>query len=335
MVALEQRIALPDFWEHAQGAQATMRSMARLQESVTTWRGLQKRVASLVDLMELAHREHDISLQDSFVEELELVETRLKSLEFELLFSGKYDERNAFLTIHAGAGGTESQDWASMLLRMYIRWVERHGLSAHIVDSSPGEEAGIKSTVVKVEGDRSYGYLKAERGVHRLVRQSPFDANHLRHTSFALVEVLPEVGEVEVTINSDDLRIDTFGAGGHGGQSVQRNATAVRLTHLPTGIVVTCQNERSQLQNRELAMTVLRARLIELEVKKRTEEQERLKGEHVAAEWGNQIRSYVLHPYKLVKDHRTGYESTNPDAVLDGEIEPLLEAYLLSTVGKA
>ena len=312
-----------------------MRSMARLQESVTTWRDLQKRVTSLVELMELAHRERDLSLQDSFAEELELMESRLKSLEFELLFSGTYDERNAFLTIHAGAGGTESQDWASMLLRMYLRWVERHGLSARIVDSSPGEEAGIKSTVVKVAGDRSYGYLKAERGVHRLVRQSPFDANHLRHTSFALVEVLPEVGEVEVTINPDDLRIDTFGAGGHGGQSVQRNATAVRLTHLPTGIVVTCQNERSQLQNRELAMTVLRARLIELELKKRTEEQERLKGEHVAAEWGNQIRSYVLHPYKLVKDHRTGYESTNPDAVLEGEIEPLLEAYLLSTVGKA
>ena len=312
-----------------------MRSMARLQESVTTWRDLQKRVTSLVELRELAHRERDLSLQDSFAEELELMESRLKSLEFELLFSGTYDERNAFLTIHAGAGGTESQDWASMLLRMYLRWVERHGLSARIVDSSPGEEAGIKSTVVKVAGDRSYGYLKAERGVHRLVRQSPFDANHLRHTSFALVEVLPEVGEVEVTINPDDLRIDTFGAGGHGGQSIQRNATAVRLTHLPTGIVVTCQNERSQLQNRELAMTVLRARLIELELKKRTEEQERLKGEHVAAEWGNQIRSYVLHPYKLVKDHRTGYESTNPDAVLDGEIEPLLEAYLLSTVGKA
>ncbi|MCZ6891223.1 MAG: peptide chain release factor 2 [Chloroflexi bacterium] len=335
LTALEQRIALPGFWEHPQEAQTTMRSMARLQESVTTWRDLQKRVASLVELMELARRERDLSLQDSFVEELELMESRLKGLEFELLFSGKYDERNAFLTIHAGAGGTESQDWASMLLRMYLRWVERHGLSAHIIDSSPGEEAGIKSTVVKVEGDRAYGYLKAERGVHRLVRQSPFDANHLRHTSFALVEVLPEVGDVEVTINSDDLRIDTFGAGGHGGQSVQRNATAVRLTHLPTGIVVTCQNERSQLQNRELAMTVLRARLIELELKKRAEEQERLKGEHVAAEWGNQIRSYVLHPYKLVKDHRTGHESTDPDAVLDGEIEPLLQAYLLSTVGKA
>ena len=308
--------------------------MARLQESVTTWRDLQKRVASLVELMELAHQERDLSLQDSFVEELEVVESRLRGLEFELVFSGRYDEHSAFLAIHAGAGGTESQDWASMLLRMYLRWMERHGLSARIVDSSPGEEAGIKSTVVKVEGERAYGYLKAERGVHRLGGQSPFDANHLRHTSFALVEVLPEVGEVEVTISSDDLRVDTFGAGGHGGQSVQRNATAVRLTHLPTGIVVVCQNERSQFQNRELAMTVLRARLVELELKRRSEEQERLKGEHVVAGWGNQIRSYVLHPYKLVKDHRTGYESTDPDAVLDGEIEPLLEAYLLSTVGK-
>ena len=221
-----------------------------------------------------------------------------------------------------------------MLLRMYVRWVEKSGLTAQIVDSSPGDEAGIKSAVIKMEGDRVYGYMKAERGVHRLVRQSPFDANHSRHTSFALVEVLPEVDEVEVIINPDDLKIDAYGAGGHGGQSVQRNATAIRLTHVPTGIVVTCQNERSQLQNKELAMTVLRSRLVELELKKRNEEQDKLRGEHISAGWGNQIRSYVLHPYKLVKDHRTGYESTNPDEILDGEIEPLLEAYLLSSIGK-
>ena len=333
--ALEKRTALPDFWEQPQRAQAIMRRLANLQESVAMWRNLDKRTSSLLELIDLASQEHDLSLQESFVEELGSLEPLLNDLEVELLFSGEYDDRSAILAVHAGAGGTESQDWAQMLLRMYLRWAERRGFNARVVDTSPGEEAGIKSAVVQVQGNRAYGYLKAERGVHRLVRLSPFDASHLRHTSFALVEVLPEVEEVEVTINPDDLRIDTFGAGGHGGQSVQRNATAVRITHRPTGIVVTCQNERSQLQNKEVAMTVLRAKLMELELKRRTQEQERLKGEHVAAEWGNQIRSYILHPYKLVKDHRTDYESSDPSAILEGDIDPLLEAYLLSTVGKA
>ena len=312
-----------------------MRRLAGLQESVATWKELQGRSSSLVELIELALKERDSSLQDSLLDELATVESDLRDLEVELVFSSKYDDRNAILTIHAGAGGTESQDWAQMLLRMYLRWAERHGLKARVVDTSPGEEAGIKSATINVVGKRAYGYLKAERGVHRLVRLSPFDASHSRHTSFALTEVLPEVEEVEVTINPDDLRMDAFGAGGHGGQNVQRNATAVRITHLPTGIVVTCQNERSQLQNREMAMTVLRARLMEIEQKRRSEEQAWLKGEHVAAEWGNQIRSYILHPYKMVKDHRTGYETSDPNAVLDGDIDPLLEAYLLSTVGKA
>lgn len=311
-----------------------MRTISRLQETITTWRDLEKQSETIFELVELAQKERDVSLQDSFTDELDSITAQLSSLEFDLVFSGKYDEHNAFLAIHAGAGGTESQDWANMLLRMYIRWIEKNGFAAQIVDSSPGDEAGIKSAVIKMEGDRVYGYMKAERGVHRLVRQSPFDANHSRHTSFALVEVLPEVDEVEVIINSDDLKIDAYGAGGHGGQSVQRNATAIRLTHVPTGIVVTCQNERSQLQNKELAMTVLRSRLVELELKKRTAEQDRLRGEHISAGWGNQIRSYVLHPYKLVKDHRTGYESTNPDEILDGEIKPLLEAYLLASIGK-
>ena len=334
LVALELRITMPDFWNNQIEAKRTMRTISRLQETITTWRDLEKQSETIFELVELAQKERDVSLQDSFTDELDSITAQLSSLEFDLVFSGKYDEHNAFLAIHAGAGGTESQDWANMLLRMYIRWIEKNGFAAQIVDSSPGDEAGIKSAVIKMEGDRVYGYMKAERGVHRLVRQSPFDANHSRHTSFALVEVLPEVDEVEVIINSDDLKIDAYGAGGHGGQSVQRNATAIRLTHVPTGIVVTCQNERSQLQNKELAMTVLRSRLVELELKKRTAEQDRLRGEHISAGWGNQIRSYVLHPYKLVKDHRTGYESTNPDEILDGEIKPLLEAYLLASIGK-
>jgi peptide chain release factor 2 len=325
---------MPDFWNNQIEAKKTMRVISRLQETITTWRNLEEQSETILELVELAKKERDVSLQDNFTDELDLITSQLSKLEFDLVFSGKHDEHNAFLAIHAGAGGTESQDWANMLLRMYVRWVERNGLTAQIVDSSPGDEAGIKSVVIKMEGDRVYGYMKAERGVHRLVRQSPFDANHSRHTSFALVEVLPEVDEVEVIINADDLKIDAYGAGGHGGQSVQRNATAIRLTHIPTNIVVTCQNERSQLQNKELAMTVLRSRLVELELKRRTEEQNRLRGEHISAGWGNQIRSYVLHPYKLVKDHRTGYESTNPDGILDGEIKPLLEAYLLSSIGK-
>lgn len=312
-----------------------MRRLAGLQESVATWKDLADRTSSLVELIELALQEGDLSLQDSFTKELDTLGSQLHDLEFQLVFSGQYDERNAILAIHAGAGGTESQDWVQMLLRMYLRWAEQRGFKARVVDTSPGEEAGLKSAVVELAGTRAYGYLKAERGVHRLVRLSPFDASHSRHTSFALVEVLPEVEDVEVTINPDDLRIDTFGASGHGGQSVQRTASAVRITHLPTGIVVSCQNERSQLQNKEVAMTVLRARLVEMELKRRAEEQARLKGEHVPAEWGNQIRSYILHPYKLVKDHRTGYEATDPNAVLDGELDPLLEAYLLYTVGRA
>ncbi len=311
-----------------------MRRLAGLQESVATWKDLADHTSSLVELIELALQEGDLSLQDSFTKELATLGSQLHGLELQLVFSGKYDESNAILAIHAGAGGTESQDWAQMLLRMYLRWAEQRGFKARVVDTSPGEEAGLKSAVVELAGTRAYGYLKAERGVHRLVRLSPFDASHSRHTSFALVEVLPEVEEVEVTINPDDLRIDTYGASGHGGQSVQRTASAVRITHLPTGIVVSCQNERSQLQNKEVAMTVLRARLVEMELKRRAEEQARLKGEHVPAEWGNQIRSYILHPYKLVKDHRTGYEATDPNAVLDGALDPLLEAYLLSTVGR-
>ena len=312
-----------------------MRRLAELRDTVEGWQSFQMRAQSLLELVQMAQEEDDASLEATLEEEAESLESELRRLELDVVFSGEYDNRTAILAVHAGAGGTESQDWAQMLLRMYLRWAERKGYKGRILDSSPGEEAGIKSALVEVQGRLAYGYLKTEHGVHRLVRISPFDASHSRHTSFALVEVLPEAeGDVEVEINADDLRIDTFGAGGHGGQNVQRNATAVRITHLPTNIVVTCQNERSLTQNRETAMKVLRARLMEIEVKKRAEEQAKLKGERVSAEWGSQIRSYVLHPYKLVKDHRSGHESTDPNAVLDGDIDALLEAYLIATVGE-
>ena len=335
MTDLEKRSLAPDFWNNAQQAQQDMRRLAELRETVESWQSFRMRAQSLLELVQMAQEEDDSSIEATLDEEASSLESELRRLEFDIVFSGEYDNRTAILALHAGAGGTESQDWAQMLLRMYLRWAERKGFKGRVLDSSPGEEAGIKSALVEVQGRLAYGYLKTEHGVHRLVRISPFDASRSRHTSFALVEVLPEAeGDIDVVINADDLRIDTFGAGGHGGQNVQRNATAVRITHLPTNIVVTCQNERSLTQNRETAMKVLRARLMEIEVKKRAEEQAKLKGERVSAEWGSQIRSYVLHPYKLVKDHRSGYESTDPNAVLDGDIDALLEAYLIATVGE-
>ena len=309
--------------------------MADLKQVVDTWRTLESRASSAHDLLALALEEGDDSLEEFLTQEVGELARELSGREFQLILSGEYDTRNAILAIHAGAGGTESQDWAHMLLRMYLRWAEREGYSRRILDMSPGDEGGIKSAFLNVEGKYAYGYLKADRGVHRLVRLSPFDSAHMRHTSFVLVEVLPEAEEkVDITINPEDLRVDVYRASGHGGQSVQKNSTAVRITHQPTGIVVSCQNERSQFQNKEYAMKVLLARLMELETKRRLEEQAKLKGEHVAAEWGNQIRSYVLHPYKMVKDHRSGYETSDTAAVLDGDLNPLLESYLLSTVGK-
>tara|TARA_Y100000590_G_C15673578_1_gene997154 strand:+ start:530 stop:1474 length:945 start_codon:yes stop_codon:yes gene_type:complete len=311
-----------------------MRLLSEVRDTIDTWERLLAQSSSLLELIQIAQEENDSSLESSVRDELTSLESELGKLEFDLVFSGEYDNRSAILTVHAGAGGTESQDWAQMLLRMYLRWAERKGYKSRILDSSPGDEAGIKSAMVEIEGRLAYGYTKTEHGVHRLVRISPFDSSKSRHTSFALIEVLPEADEdITITISSDDLRIDTFGAGGHGGQNVQKNSTAVRITHLPTNIVVTCQNERSLTQNRETAMKVLRARLMDLEINKRAEEEARLKGDRISAEWGSQIRSYVLHPYKLVKDHRTGHESKDPNAVLDGELDELIEAFLLSTVG--
>jgi len=310
-----------------------MRQLAERRKVVQGWRELEKKITDIAELINLS--EDDASLQAEIQSELDEVASHLDELEFQLSFSSEYDARNALLAIYAGAGGTESQDWAEMLMRMYLRWAERRGYETEILDTSPGDEAGVKSTVIAITGDYAAGYLKSEHGVHRLVRLSPFDADHARHTSFAMVEVMPEAeADVDLNIAPDDLKIDTFRSSGPGGQHMQKTSSAVRVTHLPTGLVVTCQSERSQFMNKEIALKILQARLLELELAKREEEKASLKGKRVSAGWGNQIRSYVLHPYKMVKDHRTGYETSNPDAVLDGDLDGFITAYLRSILGK-
>lgn len=309
-----------------------MRQLARLRNEITFWRDFSQRVRDALELASLG----DESLRQDIEAEVQILERETERQETRAMLSGPYDDEDAILAIHAGAGGTDSQDWAAMLERMYLRWAERRGFKAEILDRSEGEEAGIKSATVAIEGDHAFGYLKAERGVHRLVRLSPFDSSHRRHTSFALIEVWPQVEtDTEVEINPNDLRIDTYRSAGAGGQNVQKNETAIRITHIPTGIVVTCQNERSQTQNKENAMRVLRARLLDLKHSKQEEELARIKGDYVSAEWGSQIRSYVLHPYQMVKDHRTDLEIGNTSAVLDGDIDEFIEAYLRATVGEA
>ena len=312
-----------------------MRRLAELKKVVDRWRGLEKRVADIAELISLEPTEEGISLSTEIQSEIDEVASYLDQLEFQMAFSGQYDSHNAILAIHAGAGGVESQDWAEMLLRMYLRWAERRNYKAEILDTSMGEEAGIKSAIVEVSGDYSFGYLKSEHGVHRLIRLSPFDADHARHTSFVLIEVMPEAeGDVDVKISPEDLRIDTFRSSGPGGQHMQKTSSAVRIAHLPTGLVVTCQSERSQYQNKEIAMRVLRARLLKLELAEREQERARLKGERIVAGWGNQIRSYILYPYKMVKDHRTDYQTGDTEAVLDGELDGFITAYLRAGLGK-
>ena len=312
-----------------------MRHLSELREEINTWQGIARRVKDALDLIDMAVEEEDDSLLAELTAEVNSIDTQLDKLEFQLVLSGQHDRDSALLSIHAGAGGTESQDWAQMLMRMYTRWAEASGYRTEIVDKTEGEEAGIKSVTLEISGDYAYGYLKAERGVHRLVRISPFDASSRRHTSFALVEVVPDLDtDIDIDLNPDDLEIDVYKSGGAGGQHVQKNSTAIRIRHLPTGLVVTCQNERSQLQNKETALRILRGRLYDLELKKQEEEQARLKGQHVDAGWGNQIRSYVLHPYKMVKDHRTSHEVGNAEAVLDGRLDDFIEAYLRHTIGE-
>jgi len=312
-----------------------MRRLSALSEETQSWRELERKVNELTELIDLSLQERDVSLEQEIHSGVNQISSHLERLDFQLLLSGDYDKRDALLAIHAGAGGTESQDWAEILLRMYLRWSERRGYRADVLDLSPGEEAGLKSAMLEIKGSYAYGYLKSEHGVHRLVRLSPFDADHARHTSFALVEVLPEVEQaMEVRINPDDLKMETFRSSGPGGQHMQKTSTAVRLTHLPTGIVASCQSQRSQHRNKEIALRVLQTRLLELERAKEAEERTKLKGEHLTAAWGNQIRSYVLHPYRMVKDHRTGYEISDAEAVLDGELDEFMEAYLRSQLGK-
>jgi len=310
-----------------------MRQMAEKKKAVEMWRGLEKRAADLTELLRLA--EEDTSLLGEIEAEIDKLSIQLDDLEFQMAFSGEFDNRNGILAIHAGAGGTESQDWAAMLMRMYLRWAERRGYKTEALDVSPGEEAGVKSVVIGISGDYASGYLKSEHGVHRLVRLSPFDADHGRHTSFALVEVMPEAaGDVDVKMEPDDLKIDVYRSSAPGGQHMQKTSSAVRITHIPTGIIVTCQTERSQRQNKETAMRILKARILEKRLELQAEERAKLKGKRITAGWGNQIRSYVLHPYKMVKDHRTDYQSGNPEAVLDGELDEFINAYLRSGLGR-
>ena len=332
---LEKATTVPSFWDNPPDAQQKMQLLSHLQETSAMWRGFQSRTDGLIELIELAIEEGDQELAHQIESEADEVSRSLDREELQLTLSGPYDDRPAIVSIHAGAGGTESQDWAQMLLRMYLRWAEAQNRNAQILDMSPGDEAGIRSATLDIGGKYATGYLEGEKGVHRLVRLSPFDANHARHTSFALVEVLPAADDdPDVVLRPQDLKIDFFRSSGPGGQNVQKVSSAVRLTHLPTGIVVSCQTERSQHQNREYAMRILMARLLEKERERRAEELAQLKGEHVSAEWGNQIRSYVLHPYRMVKDHRTGFETGNADAVLDGELQDFFRAYLMSKVGR-
>jgi peptide chain release factor 2 len=325
--------AEPGFWDEPREAAKKMHRLTSLKNRVAEWRGLRDDTEGLYGLAELAISDDDEALSGEIRAETERLSREVGKLEFATLLGGEYAENNAILAVHAGAGGTESQDWAEMLVRMYIRWAEKHGFAVELLDRSEGEEAGIKSAALEITAPYTYGRLRAERGVHRLVRLSPFDAAHRRHTSFALVEVLPEIEQDGdgVVINPDDLRIDTYRSSGAGGQHVNKTDSAVRITHLPSGIVVTCQNERSQLQNREVAMRILASRLLERKLEEQEAEQARLKGQHVAAGWGNQIRSYVLHPYNMVKDHRTNYETSNTAAVLDGDIDGFIESYLRET----
>ncbi len=330
---LEKQSTASDFWQDQAHAKKVMRRLADNSRVVQQWRELEEKLSDVSELIPLS--EEDESLQNELEKELDDIAAQLDTLEFQLSLGGEYDTRNAILAIHAGAGGTESQDWAEMLMRMYLRWAERRGYDAEVLDTSPGDEAGIKSTVIAVNGEYAFGYLKSEHGVHRLVRLSPFDADHARHTSFALVEVMPEAGEdIDLDVGPDDIKIDTYRSSGPGGQHMQKTSSAVRVTHLPTGLVVTCQSERSQHMNKDIALKILGARLLERELEKREEEKARLKGKRIEAGWGSQIRSYVLHPYRMVKDHRTDYETSQAEAVLDGELDGFIDAYLRSIIGE-
>jgi peptide chain release factor 2 len=332
---LEAQMGQPHFWNDARAAATVSRKKATIERELQQWRDIETKMGDLDALLELAHESGDSALETELAGELNQLEPRLATLRVELLLSGELDSNNAIVAIHPGAGGTESQDWAQMLLRMYVRWAEHKKFKVETLDLLPGDEAGIKSVTISITGPYAYGYLKAEAGVHRLVRISPFDSNKRRHTSFASVFVYPELNEdIDVVVEEKELRIDTFRSGGAGGQNVNKVETAIRITHLPTGIVVQCQNERSQLQNRNGAMKILKARLFELEQKKKEAEFNAIVGEKKDIAWGSQIRSYVFQPYQLVKDHRTGHQISNVSSVMDGDISGFIEAFLKKKLGE-
>ncbi len=328
---MEAEIARPEFWNLGDQAQELLKERTRLQKIVETWESAAQELEDLLVLVELGEEGED---EETLVEIRGLLpglEQKVGKMEFARMLSGEHDANNAIVSINAGAGGTEAQDWAEMLLRMYLRFCEKKGFQTEITDYQPGEEAGVKGVTFTAEGDYAYGFLRAEIGIHRLVRISPFDSNARRHTSFCSVFVFPELSDdIEIDINEKDLKVDTFRSSGAGGQHVNKTDSAIRITHIPTGIVVACQNERSQHKNRATAMKQLKARLYELELQKKEEQSAALSADKKEIAWGSQIRSYVLHPYRLVKDHRTGFEMGNTDAVLDGDIEDFIESYLLS-----
>ena len=326
---LEYKMGEPSFWDDAAAAQKLNQELAALKGGVDTYKGLMAKYEDAETLYEMGIEEGDASMEDDIRAELDLIAEGLETLQLEVLLSGDYDANDAILTLHAGAGGTEAQDWTQMLLRMYGRWAERHGFTVETADLQPGDEAGVKSATLFIKGHNAYGFLKSEKGVHRLVRISPFDAQARRHTSFSACDVMPEIDDaVEVPINMDDVRVDYYRASGAGGQHINKTSSAVRMTHEPTGIVVQCQNERSQLQNKEQCMKMLRAKLFELEQEKKEEEIAKLEGVQQKIEWGSQIRSYVFQPYTMVKDVRTNAETGNVQAVMDGELDPFIRAYL-------
>lgn len=326
LLALEKEIQDPSFWDNSVLAQGIMKKATVFRNEIAYWRTFLEKIIETKELTSL----DDDGLRNDLEKEIDDLEIEVEKRSFAAMLSGKYDSDDAILAIHAGAGGTDSQDWTEMLMRMYLRWGERSEYETEVLDITMGEEAGVKSVTLSFKGRYAYGYLRSEKGVHRLVRLSPFDSAHRRHTSFALVEILPQIAfdDPEIQIDPGDLKIDVFKSSGAGGQNVQKTSTAIRITHIPSGLVVTCQNERSQTQNRENAMRVLKARLVEIQQAEKSEEIAVLRGEYTKAEWGSQIRSYVLHPYQIVKDHRTDFEMGNANAVLNGDLDGFMEAFL-------